>query len=85
MWLLDYHNSLPFVLVAVLLTLRELVKQHGNAGLPELDPVVDMGIKDEIVLKAIKKVSAMKTKVENNAVYQVRGFSQPTATASNSQ
>ncbi len=59
---------------SVLLQLQELIKRHqGGAvgGLPQLDPIEDMGITDPELMGAARKVQDLEAELQKNPVYQV--------------
>ena len=56
-----------FSFFVVRMTLRELLKRYPSGKIPELDPLEDIGIKDEAVVAAVAAEKAAKAELEELA------------------
>ena len=56
---------------SVLLQLQELTQRHGGT-LPQLDPVEDMGVTDEVLVEAAKKLQGVEALLQQNPGRRVR-------------
>lgn len=50
---------------SVLLQLQELTQRHGGT-LPQLDPVEDMGVTDDVLVEAAKKLQGVEALLQQN-------------------
>ncbi|KAG1668859.1 hypothetical protein FOA52_004954 [Chlamydomonas sp. UWO 241] len=57
---------------SVLLQLQELLKKNPE-GLPQLDPVEDMGITEPELIEAARRIQDLETTLSRNEVFQAEG------------
>ena len=52
----------------MLKVLKEIEKRFGKDGIPLLDPIQDLGIRDESFLTLIKKIDILKSRLKDNPI-----------------
>ncbi|KAG2486102.1 hypothetical protein HYH03_015197 [Edaphochlamys debaryana] len=54
----------------VMVQVAELLKRHGESGLPRLDPVEDMDVKDPQLPELVSAIEALEAQLARNAVHK---------------
>ncbi|EFJ40622.1 hypothetical protein VOLCADRAFT_121704 [Volvox carteri f. nagariensis] len=54
----------------VMVQVGELLRRHGEAGLPRLDPIEDMDIRDPGLSEVIARIEALEVQLQRNPVFK---------------